>query len=175
MKIAIGSDERTHVTDAVMAELRRRGHELLPAGPLRQDLTGGAGNDPTPTDGILAPPVRSEDLWPAVARTVAEAVASGAADEGILFCWTGTGVSLAANKVPGIRAALCDDAETARGARLWNNANVLCLSLRRTSEIIAKEILDSWFDTSFIPNETDNACLAQVEALEQAYRGSITN
>jgi ribose 5-phosphate isomerase B len=104
-----------------------------------------------------------------VARAVAEAVASGAADEGILFCWTGTGVSMAANKVPGIRAALCDDAETARGARLWNNANVLCLSLRRASEVVANEILDSWFNTSFEPNETDDACLAQLKALEQAY------
>lgn len=169
MKIAIGSDERTHVTVAVMAELRRRGHELLPVGPLieERDMTGGAGTDSAEQSEFDAPPVRSENYWPAVARAVAEAVASGAADEGILFCWTGTGVSMAANKVPGIRAALCDDAETARGARLWNNANVLCLSLRRTSEVMAKEILDSWFDTSFIPNETDNACLAQLDALEK--------
>lgn len=155
MKIAIGSDERTPVTDAVMAELRRRGHELLPAGPLAEadQAHGEGGRD-----------------WPAVARDVAEAVASGAADEGILFCWTGTGVSMAANKVFGIRAALCDDAETARGARLWNNANVLCLSLRRASEPIAKEILDSWFNTSFVPNETDNACLAQLHDLELRYK-----
>ena len=172
MNIAIGADERTHVTDAVMAELRRRGHSLRPAGPLvaaePQDLTGGAAA--STGEGIsFAPPVRSDLQWPAVARAVAEAVASGAADEGILFCWTGTGVSMAANKVPGIRAALCDDAETARGARLWNNANVLCLSLRRTSEIIANEILDAWFDTSFIPNDTDNACLAQLNQLEEDY------
>ena len=153
MKIAIGSDERTHVTDAVMAELRQRGHELLPVGPLDD------GRPPTADR-------REQDLWPAVGRAVAQAVASGAADEGILFCWTGTGVSIAANKVPGIRAALCDDAETARGARLWNNANVLCLSLRRTSEIIAKEILDAWFDTSFIPNDTDNTCLNQLSNYE---------
>ena len=155
MKIAIGSDERTAVTDAVMDELRRRGHELLPAGPLAvaDQARGEGGND-----------------WPAVARDVAQAVASGAADEGILFCWTGTGVSMAANKVPGIRAALCDDAETARGARLWNNANILCLSLRRASEPIAKEILDSWFNTSFVPNETDNACLAQLQELELWYK-----
>ncbi len=171
MKIAIGSDERTHVTDAVMAELRRRGHELIPAGPLR-DLRGGAGEATTDNDPSAAPPLRSENYWPAVARTVAEAVAAGAADEGILFCWTGTGVSLAANKVPGIRAALCDDAETARGARLWNDANVLCLSLRRTSEVVAKEILDMWFNTSFVPNDTDNACLAQVAELEERYRGT---
>ena len=165
MKIAIGSDERTHVTDAVMADLRRRGHELLPAGPLPA-LTGGA-TEASISEGIpAAPPVRADHLWPAVGRAVAEAVASGAADEGILFCWTGTGVSIAANKVPGIRAALCDDAETARGARLWNDANVLCLSLRRTGEIMAKEILDAWFDTSFIPNNTDNTCLDQLRNYE---------
>lgn len=156
MKLAIGSDERTYVTDAVVVDLRKRGHEVVLCGPLAVTASA-AGVSP------------EANYWPAVARQVAEAVAAGAADEGILFCWTGTGVSMAANKVPGIRAALCDDAETARGARLWNNANVLCLSLRRTSEVMAKEILDSWFDTSFEPNEGDNACLAQLDALEEAY------
>ncbi|MBK8935799.1 MAG: RpiB/LacA/LacB family sugar-phosphate isomerase [Chloroflexi bacterium] len=148
MKIAIGSDERTHLTDAVMADLQARGQTLHCFGP----LAGQA------------------EYWPAVARQVAEAVAAGTADEGILFCWTGTGVSLAANKVPGIRAALCDDAETARGARLWNNANILCLSLRRTSDVMAKEILDAWFAHCYQPNETDDTCLAQVAALEADYR-----
>jgi len=147
MKIAIGSDERTHLTDAVLADLQARGHQFQCYGPLADQT----------------------EYWPAVARQVAEAVASGAADEGILFCWTGTGVSLAANKVPGIRAALCDDAETARGARLWNDANVLCLSLRRTSEVMAKEILDAWFAHRYQPNETDDTCLAQVAAIEAAY------
>jgi ribose 5-phosphate isomerase B len=148
MKLALGSDERTAVTDAVIADLRHRGHEVVAIGP--------AGDEPA--------------LWPDVARQVAEAVAAGAADEGILFCWTGTGVSIAANKVPGIRAALCDDAETARGARLWNDANVLCLSLRRTAEPIAREILDAWFATAYEPNESDDACLRRVDALEQTYR-----
>jgi ribose 5-phosphate isomerase B len=149
MKIAIGSDERTHLTDAIMTDLLARGHTLQPVGPLADQT----------------------EYWPAVARQVAEAVASGAADEGILFCWTGTGVSLAANKVPGIRAALCVDAETARGARLWNNANVLCLSLRLTSEIVAKEILDAWFATTYQPNPTDDTCLVQITALEADYGG----
>lgn len=147
MKLAIGSDEGTHVTDAVVVELRQRGHELALFGP----LAGAA------------------ETWPAVARGVAEAVAGGAADEGILFCWTGTGVSIAANKVPGIRAALCDDAETARGARLWNNANVLCLSLRRTSEVVAREILDAWFSTRYLPNAGDDAALATLAAIEADY------
>ena len=148
MKIAVGSDERTYLTDKIVTDLRQRGHELTLHGPLQDE----------------------QAYWPAVAREVAEAVVRGAADEGILFCWTGTGVSLTANKVPGIRAALCDDAETARGARLWNNANVLCLSLRRTSEIMAEEILNAWFQHQYEPNEVDDECLAQVTALEAQYR-----
>ncbi len=147
MKLAIGADERTQVTDMVVEELRRRGHALALFGP----LAGGG------------------EAWPAVARGVAEAVAGGAADEGILFCWTGTGVSIAANKVPGIRAALCDDAETARGARLWNDANVLCLSLRRTSAALAIEILDAWFSTRYLPNASDDAALAALAAIETDY------
>ena len=157
LKLAVGSDERTYMTDAVVADLIARGHELILAGPLRVDEAA-AGSNP------------QDDTWPAVARRVAQAVASGAADEGILFCWTGTGVSMAANKVAGIRAALCDDAETARGARLWNDANVLCFSLRRTSEVVAREILDTWFNTSFESNETDDACLAQLEEMDREER-----
>ena len=149
MKIAIGSDERTHLTDAVIEVIRERGHKIQLFGPL-------AGEDA---------------FWPAVAQEVAEAVKSGQADEGILFCWTGTGISLAANKVPGIRAALCADAETARGARLWNKANILCLSLRATAEVVAQEILEAWFSTEYRPNDVDDRCLAQLSALEQKYWG----
>lgn len=148
MKLAVGSDEKTGLTTAVVASLHARGHTVQLYGPLAEE----------------------EAYWPQVARQVAEAVAAGEAQEGILFCWTGTGVSLAANKVPGIRAALCDDAQTARGARLWNDANILCLSIRRTSEVIAGEILDSWFATRYAANEVDDACLRQVAALEESYR-----
>jgi ribose 5-phosphate isomerase B len=147
MKIAIGSDEKCHLTDHVVAQVEEGGHAVSLFGPLQD-----AAQD-----------------WPAVARQVAEAVAKGEADEGILFCWTGTGVCLAANKVPGIRAALCDEAETARGARLWNNANLLCLSIRRTSEVKAKEILETWFATAYRPNEVDDRCLRQVQELEATY------
>lgn len=145
MNIAIGSDERLPVTDAVVAELRRRGHELELYGPL-------AGK---------------ELAWPAVAQQVAEAVASGRCQQGVLFCWTGTGVTIAANKVPGIRAALCFDAETARGARRWNDANVLAMSLRLTSEGVAREILAAWFESQPDPSEANN--IAQVAALERQY------
>lgn len=144
MKIFVGSDEATHLTDAVLDDLRQRGHDLTPVGPLAGERAS----------------------WVSVAQAVAEAVASGAADEGLLFCWTGTGVCLAANKVPGVRAALCRDAETARGARLWNRANVLCLSLRSTSEALALEILNAWFATAYQPNAEDEACLQELGALE---------
>ena len=147
MKIALGSDEKSNLTDAIQTYLTDLGHELLLVGPL----------------------VGQEKYWPSVAQDISEAVTSGDADEGILLCWTGTGVSIAANKVPGIRAALCDDAETARGARLWNNANVICLSLRRTSEVMAKEILDVWFDVEYQSNPVDDACLIEIEKLEGKY------
>src|SRR5258708_2742089 len=146
MKISVGSDERTHLTDSVIDHLRKRGHDLTLHGPL-------AGN---------AIP------WPEVGRTVAEEVAAGKADEGILFCWTGTGVSIAANKVPGIRAALCDDPETASGARRWNDANVLALSLRATSAAVAEEIVDTWLTTRDVdPAEQSN--IDRVGQIERRY------
>ncbi len=145
--IAIGSDERTALTDGVVEGLRRRGHELELFGALAAD-------DPQ---------------WPAVARKVAERVASGACDQGVLFCWTGTGVSIVANKVPGARAALCADAETARGARKWNDANILCMSLRRTSPAIAQEVLDAWFSTE--ADESERANIEMVKAMDAAPAG----
>jgi ribose 5-phosphate isomerase B len=148
MNLIVGSDERTAMTDAAVNWLEEQGHQLQLIGPL----------------------VDLPKTWPDVARTVAESVAQGDADEGILFCWTGTGVSIAANKVPGIRAALCVDAETARGSRRWNDANVLCLSLRLTSEQMAKEILESWFNAMYEPNPEDDACLMQVAELDRTYR-----
>jgi ribose 5-phosphate isomerase B len=151
MKLAIGSDERTHLTQSVIEALKERGHDLQLFGALDD-------NNPS---------------WPQVARAVAEAVVGGKAEEGILFCWTGTGVSIAANKVPSIRAALCADAETARGARLWNDANVLCLSLRLASEAISMEIIDAWFGTTYEPNPEDDACLAQLQEIEDEFSKRI--
>jgi ribose 5-phosphate isomerase B len=139
VKIAVGSDERTHVTDAVVEHLHRVGIDVELHGPL----------DDKPLD------------WVDVGREVGERVASGACQQGVLFCWTGTGVSIAANKVPGIRAALCGDAETAKGARRWNDANVLTMSLRSTPEAVAKEIVDAWLETE--PDEAEQATIAKVE------------
>jgi len=150
MKLAVGSDERTHLTDVVVEEIKKRGHHVELYGPLKGE----------------------NEVWPDVAQEVAERVASGSVDEGVLFCWTGTGVSIAANKVPGIRAALCHDAETARGARLWNRANVLCLSLRATSEVVAKEILDAWFSTPLGDKPDDVACVEKVSEIEKKNKPS---
>jgi ribose 5-phosphate isomerase B len=154
MKIAIGSDEATELTAALIAELEKRGHAVAPFGPLAKD-------DPD-TD------------WPVVSSRVAEAVARGEADEGIVCCWTGTGASIAANKVPGIRAALVGDAETARGARLWNHANVLALSLRATPVPVMREILDSWFSTPTTEGEAQSEWnqqqIERIRRLEEKYR-----
>ena len=143
MKIALGSDERTHVTDFVVEDLKRRGHEVE----------------------LVGPPAGEALAWADVAERVGRSVADGPAEQGLLFCWTGTGVSMAANKIPGVRAALCADAETARGARRWNDANVLCLSLRATSEVIAKEILDAWFEATPDASEAEN--IEKVRALDR--------
>jgi len=128
VRIAFGTDERTPVSDEVVVGLLAAGHEVI----LR--VEGG--------------------LWPDVGRRVGEAVARGEADRGVVCCWTGTGVSIAANKVPGVRAALCTDAETARGARRWNAANVLAIGLRLTSATVALEMLDAFLTTGSDPAES---------------------
>jgi ribose 5-phosphate isomerase B len=106
--------------------------------------------------------------WVDVAEAVAERVSSTDADEGVLCCWSGTGVSMAANKVPGIRAALCVDAETARGARAWNGANLLCLSLRTATEALAGEILEAWFSAG--PDQSEAENVAKLKELDRHYR-----
>jgi ribose 5-phosphate isomerase B len=138
VRIAFGSDERTALTDAVRAELEGRGHEVVSVGPVADD------------------PAESGKQWAEVGRDVGELVASGRAVTGVLFCWTGTGASIAANKVAGVRAALCTDAATAEGARRWNDANVLVMGLRLTSVEVAREMLDAWFATGVDPSETAN-------------------
>jgi ribose 5-phosphate isomerase B len=139
MKVALGSDERTTLTDAVAADLRRRGHEVVAVGP----------------------PAGDDGEWPKVSRRVGEMVAAEETDTGVLFCWTGTGASIAANKVRGVRAALCTDPATAAGARKYNDANILVMSLRLTSETVASEMLDAWFSATPDPSEAAN--IASVE------------
>jgi ribose 5-phosphate isomerase B len=134
VRIVFGTDERTPLTDGIVEELRRREHDVTVVG-----------------DG---------EQWADVGRAVGEAVAAGEADRGVVCCWTGTGVSMAANKVAGVRAALCTDAETARGARKWNDANVLALSLRLTTEPLAKEMLDAFLVTD--PDDDEREQIARV-------------
>lgn len=147
MKIAVSTDERTHLVDTIVEELQKRGHEVEYFGP---------------------EPGKEAD-WPEVTRQAVERVADGEANEAIVMCWTGTGCTLAANKIPGIRAALCQDAETAKGARIWNHANVLGLSLRATPEPIAKEILDAWFTTPYSDDEWNLRQMQQIKEIEQKY------
>lgn len=136
VRLAFGTDERTPLTESLVAELRSAGHEVEVV-----------------ADGLD---------WPDAGRAVGEAVAGGRASMGIVSCTTGTGVAMAANKVPGVRAALCTDAETARGAREWNDANVLAFGLRLTSPTIAREMVDAFLSTAFDPGEAP--LVARVEA-----------
>ena len=139
MKVAFGSDEATPLTEAVAQSLEQRGHELV----------------------FVGPPGGEDIQWAEVGRRVGSLVAEGEVDTAVLFCWTGTGASIAANKVPGVRAALCTDAETAAGARKWNDANVLVMGLRLTSPSVAQEMLDRWFEASSDPSEADNIALLE--------------
>lgn len=142
--VAVGSDESNTSTYAAIEHLRTRGLKVLAAGPLADQ----------PAD------------WVRVAEEVGRAVAEGRAERAVLFCYTGTGASMAVNKVPGVRGALCVDAETARGARRWNDANVLVLSYRLATETLVREIIDAFLDTPADPAEA--ATIAQLTDLEQA-------
>src|SRR6184192_3462025 len=145
MKISVAADEKAGVADAVVEELRRRGHEPIVHGAL--------------ADG-------ERDDWAWASEAAARDVAEGSADQAVVCCWTGTGASMAANKVPGVRAALCGDAQTAAGARKWNDANVLALSLRVTSPAELEEILDAWFATGPSDDGDDRANVEHVTELD---------
>ena len=144
MRISVAADERTGVAEAVVEELRRRGHEPLLHGALSES---------------------ERDDWAWASEAAARDVAEGRADQAVVACWTGTGASIAANKVPGIRAALCADADTAGGARKWNDANVLALSLRSTSEALLAEILDRWFEGEPSAEPDDRANVEHVDEI----------
>jgi ribose 5-phosphate isomerase B len=146
MRIAVAADERVGVAEAVVAELRRRGHEAL-------------------LHGALADGERSDWAW--ASEAAARDVAEGRADQAVVCCWTGTGASIAANKVAGVRAALCADAPTAAGAREWNDANVLALSLRTVSEPELTEILDAWFAGAPSAEAGDRANVEHVGEIER--------
>jgi ribose 5-phosphate isomerase B len=149
MRIAVAADERTGIAAAVIEELRRRGHEPLPHGALSE---------------------AERDDWAWASEAAARDVAEGRADQAVVCCWTGTGASIAANKVPGIRAALCGDGPTATGARRWNDANVLALSLRATSEAELVEILDAWFEGTPSAGADDRANVEHLSEIENETR-----
>src|SRR5689334_17369028 len=151
MRIAIAADENTGVAGAVVQEVRRRGHEPVVHGALAEG---------------------ERDDWAWASEAAARDVADGRAEQGIVCCWTGTGASIAANKVPGVRAALCADAATADGARRWNDANVLAISLRSTSEAELGEILDAWFAGAPSSEPDDVANIEHLGDLERAVRKS---
>src|SRR4051812_31761070 len=145
MRISVASDERTGVADTVVTQLRRRGHEVLLHGALSD---------------------AERDDWAWASEAAARDVAEGRAEQAVVCCWTGTGASIAANKVGGIRAALCLDAQTADGARRWNDANALAISLRATSEAELEEILDAWFGGQPSADSDDTANVAHLAEIE---------
>ena len=145
MRIAVAADERVGVAERLVAELERRGHEVVAHGALGQDEPHG---------------------WAWASEAAARDVAEGRADQAVVCCWTGTGASIAANKVAGVRTALCGDAATAEGARRWNDANGLALSLRATSEAALEEILDAWFAGEPSTEDDDRANVEHVGEIE---------
>jgi ribose 5-phosphate isomerase B len=144
MRIAIAADERAGVADAVVEEVRRRGHEPVLHGALAEG---------------------ERDDWAWASEAAARDVAEGRAEQGIVCCWTGTGASIAANKVAGVRAALCADAPTADGARRWNDANVLAVSLRTMSAAVLSEVLDAWFAGTPSPDADDRANVEHLDTI----------
>jgi ribose 5-phosphate isomerase B len=145
MKIAVAADERVGVAEMLVDELRKRGHEPIPHGA----LAAGERHD-----------------WAWASESAARDLAEGRAEQAIVCCWTGTGASIAANKVSGVRAALCLDAQTADGARKWNDANALAISLRATSEAELSEILDAWFGGQASSDESDSANVEHLAEIE---------
>jgi ribose 5-phosphate isomerase B len=150
MKIAVAADERVGVAEAVLEQLRERGHEPIPHGALSDS---------------------ERDDWAWASEAAARDVAEGRAEQAIVCCWTGTGASIAANKIDGVRAALCFDAQTAAGARKWNDANALALSLRATSEAELGEILDSWFAAEPSADGEDRENVAHLGEIESGGGG----
>jgi ribose 5-phosphate isomerase B len=147
-RVIVGSDDLYPCAREAVEYLKRKGFEVLTEGALK---TG----KPEP--------------WPIVAHEVALYVSRGLVDFGILVCYTGTGVSIAANKLPGVRAALCNDPETARGARLWNDANILAMSGRLVTEILAREIIDAWLSIKQ-PDPSEQENIAKLREIDEKYR-----
>lgn len=146
MRIAVCSDEPYPVHATIRRWLEEHGHDVVPFGSVKTS---------------------AEVPWATAAEEAAQAIVRGDCDGGIFFCWTGTGISIAANKVPGVRAALCSDPGQAAAARVWNHANVLCLSNRTLSDDMAKELLRAWFETE--PGDQGKAGVALLAEVERRH------
>mgnify|MGYP002713172900 CR=1 FL=1 len=147
MKVIVSSDEYCSLIPRILQEIEKAGHAGHYAGP-------GPGE---------------EQDWPDVTARAVKRVIAKEFDEAVVLCWTGTGATLAANKVRGIRAALCNDAETARGARIWNHANVLALSIRKTSDPMVREILSAWYGTPFSEDDWNLKQIDHIRSLEAQF------
>lgn len=145
MRIAYSADDANETTRAVQDYLSKQGHEVVV--------------------------VTSSDRWPDIGEAVGKAVADGDADLGVVMCWTGTGTAIAANKVPGVRAALAWDHWIARGARLWNDANVLAMSLKRLAPDVAVEVVQAFLDTPE-PDADEAENIARISEIERRQSGS---
>jgi ribose 5-phosphate isomerase B len=157
MRIAISADEAVGVAPVLADALRRRGHEVSAHGALAPAAGRGVASE-------------RED-WAWSSEAAAREVVEGRAQQAVVCCWTGTGASISANKVSGVRAALCADAATAAGARHWNDANVLALSLRTTSEAELEEILDAWFAGEASDEGEDRENIAHLAEIERGEGG----
>ncbi len=140
MRVAYGADDANETTRAVQQALADRGVEVV-------DVTG-------------------DRQWPEIGAAVGQAVAAGSADLGVVLCWTGTGTAIAANKVAGVRAALAWDPWIASGARKWNDANVLAMSLKRLAPDVAVEVLTAFLDETG-PDPDEAANIARLGALDE--------
>ena len=168
MRVSVSADEPTGIAEDLVASLRRRGHEVLLHGAL---IAADQAPEPGLGERVGADEraaTRERPAWAWASEAAARDVADGRAEQAIVCCWTGTGASIAANKVRGVRAALCADAATAAGARRWNDANVLALSLRATSQAQLEEILDAWFAGEASEEADDRANIDHVGEIEDA-------
>jgi len=171
MRIAVSSDMDEPVARRLVDELVRRGHAVLAFGALSSDDRQEEKRGAELAGRAVAwgsPRPETAGGWAWSAAAAARSVAEGEADQAVVCCWTGTGASIAANKLPGVRAALCADAYTAQGARRWNDANTLALSLRTLSGPVLEEILDAWFEGEPSQAADDRENVAHLRALERA-------
>lgn len=151
MRVGVGADHAGFPLKALLiAELRRAGHDALDLGTRSEE----------PVD------------YPDIAQAVGETLMRGESERGLLICGSGVGASVAANKIPGVRAAVCHDCFSARQGVEDDDMNVLCLGARVVGPQLASEIVRAWLRASFSCAERHERRLAKVRAIEQRYQCS---